>query len=103
MTGYRILIITLLFFTSGHIFSQNIEISAPDPIYDFGYVRESGGLVYHSFYFENKGTDTAFVKQVSTSCGCTQTRFNQNFIPPGKKISLETSYDPMGRPGFFNK
>ncbi|MFI5204998.1 MAG: DUF1573 domain-containing protein, partial [Flavobacteriales bacterium] len=103
MVKSRIFVFPFVFLHVFVVFPQNVKISAPDPLYDFGYVRESGGLVYHTFYFENTGADTAFVKQVSVSCGCTETKFTQNHIPPGKKISMVASYDPLGRPGFFNK
>ena len=103
MIRFTFLFFFYFFIISPVLLAQNIRILCTEPLYDFGFVRESGGRVVHTFYFENLGTDTAFIKQVSVTCGCTGSTILQKFIPPGKKGKLETSYDPIGRPGFFNK
>ncbi len=40
---------------------------------------------------------------VQASCGCTTPAWSQEAVAPGKTGFVQASYNPKGRPGYFNK
>ena len=82
---------------------QNADISFKETVYDFGSVPERGGKVSHVFEFVNTGNANLVIKDVTAECGCTTPEYPQNPIAPGKKGVVKVTYNPLGRPGGFNK
>lgn len=63
------------------------------PSYDFGTIPQE--VVTHSFTVRNKGDKDLVIGKITTSCGCTTAKIDQNIIPPGQKATLEVTFDPI--------
>jgi hypothetical protein len=71
--------------------------------FDFGAVKENGGPVIHEFLFTNNSGRPIKILTVQASCGCTTPDWTKEQIAPGKSGFIQASYNPKGRPGYFNK
>lgn len=71
--------------------------------HDFGTIRETDGDVNHVFRFRNEGTLPLVINSVGVSCGCTTPRFSKEPVMPGKAGEIAVTFDPMNRPGMFEK
>jgi archaellum component FlaF (FlaF/FlaG flagellin family) len=90
-----------------------ISISAfgqmPEPlffkekIHDFGEVIEQNGNVEFEFVFTNNSARPVRILAVQASCGCTTPGWTKEAVAPGKNGFIKASFDPRGRPGYFNK
>ena len=74
------------------------RISFTHEAHDFGRVIQ-GKIVEYTFYFENKGIADLWIKEVTTSCGCTAALVSASQIKPGERGELKVSYDSQGRAG----
>jgi hypothetical protein len=85
--------------------SQTVEptISFDKDTHDFGSIKEENGKVRFDFQFTNTGGKPLIINQVRASCGCTSPDWSKEPILPGKKGFVSATYDPMNRPGPFNK
>jgi hypothetical protein len=86
-------------------FSQQkkANISFKDVSHDFGTIKENGGNVIYEFKFKNIGDDTLKLINVHASCGCTTPHWTKEPVAPGKSGFVSATYDPLNRPGDFNK
>ncbi len=71
--------------------------------YDFGDIDEGKGNADHEFIFTNNSGRPVKIVSVQASCGCTTPGWSQNPIPQAKTGFIRASFDPRGRPGYFNK
>ena len=71
--------------------------------FDFGVIKEKGGPVTHEFEFTNEGDGNLLILKASAECGCTRPEYPEKPIAPGKKGKLKVTYNPLGRPGGFDK
>jgi hypothetical protein len=71
--------------------------------HDFGKVEETGGPVSFTFNFKNTGNAPLVIQNVQPSCGCTTPDWTREPIQPGKMGFIKAEYNPMNRPGAFNK
>ncbi len=71
--------------------------------FDFGLIREDGGMVSHTFRYTNAGNRAVVIEYIDTSCGCTTTDFTRKPVKPGEQGAVTVTYDPMNRPGPFSK
>lgn len=71
--------------------------------FDFGPVNENGGPVTHEFIFTNNSGRHLKILTVQASCGCTTPDWTRDPIAPGKTGFIQASFNPKGRPGYFNK
>lgn len=69
--------------------------------YDFGNIKEDGGVKTCAFDFTNQGDDTLIIFSVSPSCPCITAGWSQYPILPGQNGFVSIIYDPMSRPGPF--
>ena len=74
-----------------------------EDIHDFGYVEQEGGPVIYSFQFMNISNRPVKILTVQASCGCTTPDWSKDAIAPGANGFIQASFDPKGRPGYFNK
>ncbi len=74
-----------------------------DMVYNFGNIRENGGPVTYEFEFQNNDKTPVVVVQATSECGCTTPDFPKNPISPGKTGKISVTYNPLGRPGSFDK
>jgi hypothetical protein len=71
--------------------------------HSFGEIPENGGNASHIFWVRNEGPGVAVLTRVSASCGCTATEWSREPVAPGDSTAITVSYDPLGRPGVFQK
>ncbi|MCB8994382.1 MAG: DUF1573 domain-containing protein [Bacteroidales bacterium] len=83
--------------------SKSAAISFNELSYNFADVDESGGLQVHKFEFTNTGGEALIIQNVSTSCGCTTPEWTKEPVKPGQKGYVSAAYNPLGRPGPFEK
>lgn len=74
-----------------------------EKIHDFGAVPEQAGTADFEFSFTNKTTRPLKILSVNASCGCTTPDWSKEAILPGATGFIKASFDPKGRPGYFNK
>ena len=74
-----------------------------EKIHDFGTINEDGGNADFEFIFTNNSGLTITILSVQASCGCTTPGWTKEPVPNGKTGFVKASYNPKGRPGFFNK
>jgi Protein of unknown function (DUF1573) len=83
------------------------QVSKPlrfsEEIFDFGMINEQGGPVMHEFSFMNNSSRPIKIINVQASCGCTTPDWTKEAVEPGKSGFIQASYNPIGRPGYFNK
>jgi len=85
-------------------FAQQVkQLAFREETHDFGTIDEQKGPVAHEFVFTNNSPRPVKILKVQASCGCTTPGWSKDVIPPGKEGFIQASYDPKGRPGFFNK
>jgi hypothetical protein len=96
--------LVFLIFTGVSLQAQvNKPIQFTEESFDFGNVIEEDGPVIHEFVFTNSGHKPVQILSVKPSCGCTTPGWSKEPIIPGKTGIIKASFDPKGRPGFFNK
>ncbi|MBS1951176.1 MAG: hypothetical protein OJF59_003077 [Cytophagales bacterium] len=102
MTRYVLpAVFTLLFH---HSFSQLTEpLVFNEKVHDFGTVREESGAAVFEFVLTNKSTRPIKIITVQASCGCTTPGWTKDPIPAGQTGFVKASFDPRGRPGYFDK
>ena len=71
--------------------------------HSFGTIREEAGRVKPSFRFRNGGHEPVVILSVTTTCGCTVAKFDRRPILPDSMGVIEVTFDPMNRPGSFEK
>lgn len=71
--------------------------------YDYGAFTEEGGSVTCEFRFVNRGAEPVAIVAARASCGCTTPSFTKTPVAPGDTGRVEVRYNPVGRPGRFNK
>lgn len=79
------------------------SVSFQEKVHDFGEVVETAGAVEYEFVFTNVGNRPVKILSVQASCGCTTPGWSKELIEIGKTGFVKASFDPKGRPGYFNK
>jgi hypothetical protein len=100
----RKLVVLSVFFSLVYIgvFAQ-AKIQFSEIKHDFGNVKEANGPVSHVFTFKNAGNAPLVIQNVETSCGCTSPEYTKEPVQPGKSGIVKATFDPSGRPNFFDK
>lgn len=101
MIRFLSLILVVLSFTASA--QQAKPMVFKEEIFDFGSVKEDGGPVVHEFIFTNTTSRPVKILDVKPSCGCTTPDWSKEPVAPGKTGFVQASYNPKGRPGYFNK
>ncbi|MEK6916300.1 MAG: DUF1573 domain-containing protein [Nanoarchaeota archaeon] len=70
------------------------KISFDRELYDFGQVPQLGGVVSTNFTVTNSGDSDLKITSISTSCGCTSAKINNDLIKPGQSTILSVFFDP---------
>lgn len=88
----------------GSLMAQQAEpLIFREKMHDFGEVDEDRGVVDFEFQFTNSASRPIRVMKVEASCGCTIAGWTKEPVMPGKTGLIKASYNPAGRPGYFNK
>jgi len=99
------LAIVFLFFIHIAVFAQNNKgkITFVDEAHDFGTIEEASGMAKYTFKFVNSSPDSIRLTSVRASCGCTTPYWKKDVLMPGDSGKIEVAYNPLNRPGKFNK
>ncbi len=97
-----LLVVLLLTATTLSFAEKGPRINFINDHHDFGSVLQ-GKTVAYTFLFENKGTEDLWIKEVTTSCGCTAALISSNIVKPGEKGEITVSYDSQGRAGTVSR
>lgn len=80
------------------------EIKFDKLTHNFGLFSEESPIQKTTFTFTNVGGAPLVINQVVASCGCTVPKYDKQPIAPGKKGSIEVTYNGRGKfPGHFKK
>lgn len=79
------------------------EMKFEETVHDFGAVKENGGPVSVEFPFTNTGKANLVIYEAKAECGCTTPEYPKAPIAPGKSGKIKVTYNPLGRPGAFDK
>lgn len=71
--------------------------------HDFGTIKEDGPKATHVFKFSNKGKTPVRLTHVQASCGCTTPAWSKEPVATNEQGFIKVTYDPMHRPGNFQK
>lgn len=83
---------------------KQAEITFDKSVHDFGKFSELSPKVKCVFTFTNTGNAPLVINQATASCGCTATDYTQEPILPGKKGTINITYNGSGKyPGPFRK
>jgi len=77
--------------------------SLKETTHDFGTIVETDGAVSYSFEVTNTGTADLLISNVQGSCGCAVPEWSKTPIAPGEKGFVKVTFNPLNRPGAFNK
>ena len=66
--------------------------------YNFGTIAQ-GEKVSHTFIFRNIGDGPLQITDVTTSCGCTASKYSIEPVEPGESGTVEVIFDSYGREG----
>ncbi len=84
------------------VFSQPLmKVSVSE--HDFGTFREEAGRQTFDFNVTNTGNAPLVIQNIVASCGCTTPEWTRTPIPAGGTGKITAIYDPVNRPGQFNK
>ena len=78
------------------------KIEFTEKVWDFGTIKHDRPAV-HEFEFENIGDGNLVIVDATAECGCTRPEWPEKPIAPGKKGKVKVSFNPIGRPGSFEK
>lgn len=102
---YLLLIAATIFMILPAIAKDKAEasINFSEKRHNFGTVKEDGGPVSYEFTFVNDGNGNLIIYEATAQCGCTKPEYPKNPIAPGKSGKIKVTYNPIGRPGPFEK
>jgi hypothetical protein len=70
--------------------------------HNFGKIIQ-GEKVTYAFKFTNTGGSPLIISKVSTSCGCTVSKYPKTPVKSGKSDYIEVTFDSKKKKGFQNK
>lgn len=62
--------------------------------YDFGVIKQSGGIVSHDFIVRNIGSENAVIESLPASCACTSAEISKREIASGESAVVTVFFDP---------
>lgn len=100
----RVVILIGFYLSFFVIAAQQVEpLVFREKSFNFGEITEQGGNADHEFVFTNASGRPVSILSVQASCGCTTPDWTKQPVAPGKTGFIKASFDPKGRPGYFNK
>lgn len=71
--------------------------------FDLGTFHEEKGRRHGEVVFVNRSAAPLMIDRVKASCGCTEVKYGSDPVNPGDSATISFSYNPIGRPGRFDK
>ena len=102
MSCVRNFVVSLLIFNVLNLCAQQ-RLAFEPAEWDFGTIDEAAGPVTHVFRGTNVSDRPLVILNVVSSCGCTVPEFSRRPVLPGRSVEIRVTYDPMNRPGAFDK
>lgn len=102
-THIYVIIVALLGSVAAYAQGAESALQFTAKSYDFGHIREDGGEVECLFTAINNSNTEIFVTDVTTSCGCTSTKYSKEAIAPHATFELRVKFNPFNRPGRIDK
>jgi len=101
----KIILIIAFSFLLLNLFAQekNAIITFTKMEHDFGKITQESGFSTVRFELTNTGKAPLIITEVTASCGCTTPDYTKEPIPAGKTGFVSAAYNPMNRPGLFDK
>ena len=65
-----------------------------DDEFDFGVIKQSGGIVKHDFSFTYNGNESIEIVGLPTSCGCTSASIDKDKLSKGDRATITVLFDP---------
>jgi len=93
----------MMFFFSIAMGQQSKPVQFREELFDFGNIIETAGPATHEFVYTNVTGRPVKILSVQASCGCTTPDWSKEPVAPGKTGYIQASFNPQGRPGYFNK
>jgi len=79
------------------------KLSFQTTVFDFGQVLISDGPISCKFVATNKTSESIVIRSVTTSCHCTNVKWDKNEIKPGAKTEIAVTYSNDEGPYPFEK
>lgn len=79
------------------------QIKWVSTVHDFGAFDENDGRVTCRMSFVNEGDAPLVITSARATCGCTTPAYSKEEIMPGDSGHVDISFNPIGRPGRFDK
>jgi hypothetical protein len=98
----RFLLILSLVINGLAVVAQPVMKVASDE-HNFGKFMEEAGKQTYDFVVMNTGNQPLVIQNIVASCGCTTPEWTKSPIPPKGTGKITAIYDPVNRPGPFNK
>lgn len=106
MKKFMIVCVAMLAVCSFAMAKKNADgtpsIKFAEQIWDFGMIKNDRPAS-HEFEFTNDGDGNLVIVDATAECGCTRPEYSEKPIAPGKKGKVKVTYNPVGRPGSFEK
>ena len=102
MVIIRTLFLGFILFSNVSSFGQQKAVFH-EPQAILGTIIDNQGIVSHQFAFTNESSDSIQVDKVTTSCGCTSSKWTTEVLDPGATGFVEIQLDPYNRPGPFER
>ncbi len=101
MKQFTLIFLTMLLAATSLAAKDNnyAQATFPKKVYDFGYIKESDGVVKCEFEFVNTGSDPLLILDTHVSCGCARPDYPKKPIMSGKKGRITVLFNPNGQPG----
>lgn len=80
----------------------NGQLRIVEKEYDLGIIPEEGEAKVSALLI-NDGEAEVGIKEIREGCGCTTALADKEIILPGDTALLKITYNPLGRPGEFNR
>lgn len=74
-----------------------------EEVHDFGAFSEDLGKQTAVYRFVNEGPEAVAIVSARANCGCTQPKYSPQPVAVGDTAAISVSYNPLGRPGRFQK
>ena len=96
-------IIAAFFLTSALCAMAAGQVKWLETLHEFGAFKEDDGRVTANFRFVNTGDEDVSIRAARASCGCTTPSYPKKPVSPGDTATIAVAYNPIGRPGRFEK
>lgn len=87
----------------GCVFGAGASVRWLDEVHDFGAFREDLGPQTAVYRLVNDGPEPVAIVSARANCGCTQPKYSTAAVAVGDTARISVSYNPLGRPGRFQK